>query len=376
MTAVQSSTAIPVEPRHLPVGPRRSGAPQRNTRGITPTGAVAGTFAVILAVLGGTSLCAVRDAPPALRFFDPRRSPTFDETCLVSTIDYAISSDERNDVVFLGDSVCRTGLDPIQFEHLTGLHAYNLGIVGDLGPGVMLNIARAYLAKHPKPRLFVLCVSPLGLERDVPWYWVKLRDHFVNCYGFDTHDFRAQAASTGYTIRQGTVLAWDSTMPALSGLCEDVRDKSLIGMEQVTYRQYENLTREKRGHFELPGRGPDKNLDRPGGLVRVHDTWDAGVRRLAETCDSAGVPLMIRFGPVSAASTKNLKFERLERWVQELQASCPHLIAPSDQSIVRFPPELCWDYSHPNPQGAKRFTEQVAAEVRSALASAGNDRDR
>lgn len=356
--------------------PHHSGDAWRGGHGTTPTAVVAGTFAVLLAVLVGTSLYAVRGAPPALRFFDPRRSPTFDETCLVSAIDYAISSDERNDVIFLGDSVCRTGLDPLQFERLTQLHAYNLGIVGDLGPGVMLNIAQAYLARHPKPRLLVLCVSPVGLERDIPWYWVKLRDHFVNCYGFDTDDLRAQAAGTGYTIRQGTVFAWDSAKPAVSGPREDVRDKSLIGMEQVTYREYENLTRRKRGHFELPGRGPDKNLDRPGGLVTVHDTWDAGVRRLAQTCEAAGVPLMIRFGPVSAASTKNLKFERVEHWVHELQTSYPHLIARNDQAIVRFPPELCWDYSHPNPQGATHFTRQVATEVRSALASAGNDRDR
>ena len=47
-------------------------------------------------------------------------------------------------------TACRTGVDPIAFERLSGLRAYNLGIVGDLGPGVMLNIGKAYLSKIPR----------------------------------------------------------------------------------------------------------------------------------------------------------------------------------------------------------------------------------
>ena len=345
-------------------------------RWLTPTGTVAGIFFVLVALLGGTALSTIRRAPPELRFFDPRRSPTFDETCVVSAMDYALSSEERNDVIFLGDSVCRTGLDPVTFERSTGLHAYNLGIVGDLGPGVMRQILEAYLAKHPKPRLVILCVSPLGLEHDVPWYWIKLRDHFVNCYEGDTRSPRSVAASLGYTVRQGTVLAWNRAAPAFKEDLGDVRDAPLIGMEMVTYRGYERLTREKRGHFDLPGRGPSKNLDRPGGMVLVHDVWNSEGRRLAAACNDAGVALMIRFGPVSAEATKNLKFERVEHWSHYLQASSPGLLLASDQPILRYPPELCWDYSHPNPQGAQSFTEHVAAEVRLKLDSAGKDRGR
>jgi hypothetical protein len=361
-------------------------------RWLTPTAIVAGTFAVLLAVLGGTAFSTFRGAPPELRFFDPRRSPTFDETCVVSAIDYAFSSDEKNDVIFLGDSVCRTGLDPVEFERLTGWRAYNLGIVGDLGPGVMLNVAQAYFAKHPPPRIVVLCVSPVGLEKDVPWYWVKLRDHFVNCYGFDTRSAKSLAASAGYAVRQGTVLTWDRVASSFAEspssfaeapraevpreLTRDVRDKSLIGMEQVTYHKYERLTREKRGHFELPGRGPYKNLDRPGGIVLVHDAWESGLRRLAETCDHWGIPLMIRFGPVSAEATKNLKFDGVEQSLQNLQKSYPRLLLPDDQRILRYSPGLCWDYSHPNPQGTQQFTKQVAAEVQAALDLARNARSR
>jgi hypothetical protein len=343
-------------------------------RWLTPTAAVAATFAVTVALPAGAALYTMRGAPAPIRFFDPRRSPTFDETCVVSAMDYALTSTERNDVIFLGDSTCRSGLDPVRFESLTALHAYNLGIVGDLGPDVMLNVARAYLSTHPAPRLVVLCLSPVGLERDVPWYWIKLRNHFVDCYGFDVRSARSLHASLGYTFRQGTVLAWDATASSFTGNSQDVRDCPLIGMEKVTYRQFERLTREKRGYFELPGRGPHKNLDRPGGIVEVHDVWDAGVRRLIETCDSAHVRLLIRFSPVSAEATSNLKFERPAGWLKDLQASYPQLLLPRDENILRYPPSLCWDYSHPNPQGARQFTEKVATEVRLAMDSAAKAR--
>jgi hypothetical protein len=355
-----------LRPFSPPPPPESFPAPQARVW-LGPTASVAATFAIIVTVLGGTAIETWRGTPAPLRFFDPRRSPTFDETCVVSTIDYALSSAEDNDVVFLGDSACRTGIDPVLFERLTGLRAYNLGIVGDLGPGVMLNVAGAYLATHRAPRLIVLCLSPVGLERDVPWYWTKLRNHVENCYGFDVHDARSLQANLSYTLRQGTLFACAKSGLFLASDLPDVRDWPLVGMEKVTYRQFEPLSREKRGHCALPGRGPFKNLDRPGGIVVIHEAWNAGARRLIKTCDNARIPLLIRFCPVSAEATRNINFERPERWLMDLKASFPRLLLPADPPIVRFEPMLCWDYSHANPQGTRRFTELVAAEVRSAL---------
>jgi hypothetical protein len=352
----------------------QSGMTKRRLRWLVPTACVGLIFVALLGSVWGIALDTVHDVPTAERFFDPRRSPTFDETCVVAAIDYALSSNEANDVVFLGDSACRTGVDPIAFERLSGLRAYNLGIVGDLGPGVMLNIGKAYLSKHPAPQLMVVCLSPVGLEHDVPWYWIKLRDHFVNCFGFDTQNAGSLQAHLGYTFRQGTVLAWDRVESRFTEKSQDVRDLPLIGMEKVTYRQYETLTRQKRGHFELSGHGPSKNLDRPGGLVLIHKAWDGGLRRLAQACDKARIPLMVRFCPVSADATKKLSFERVEHWLRDLQTASPQLLVAPDQTILRYAHELCWDYSHANPQGTQKFTEQLAREVRAALPAPGKPR--
>jgi hypothetical protein len=163
------------------------------------------------------------------------------------------------------------------------------------------------------------------------------------------------------------VLGWDHSASRFSPLPEDVRDLSVTGLEKVTYRQFEGLARQKRGHFELSGHGPPKNLDRPGGLVRVHEVWRAGLRRLCQSCERAGVPLMLRFCPVSGEATRNLKFDEVDRWMRDLRSDHPRLLVANDESILRYPPELCWDYSHPNVDGTRVFTERLAGEVQSAL---------
>lgn len=345
-------------------------------RWLNPTVLVLGSAPATLLLLSAAAAYSFRETPTALRFFDPRRSPTSDESWVVSTMDYALSSTEKNDVVFLGDSVCRTTIDPIRLESLSGLHGYNLGVAGHLGPEVVLNLAQAYLASHPPPRLMVLCVSPVGLEQDVPTHWEKLRDHVLNCYGFEARSAKSIAGRLGYRIRQGTVIAWNESAGLLCGQRRDVRDMPLDGKGKETYRTFEQSTRKSRGYVVLSGKGLARDLDRPGGIVAIHDAWDSNVRRLAKICEQARVPVLIRFGPISAESSKNLKFDRLERWLHDLQESHSNVRLPRDRRILRYPPELCWDSTHCIAAGAAKFTAQLSEDVRSALTSAGDAQEK
>ncbi len=99
------------------------------------------TSTLTLVALSAFPLDTTLKTSPDVRFFDPRRPPTRDEGWLASMMGYALSSSERNDVIFLGDSACRAAIDPVAFEKLTQLRGYNLGIVGDLGPDVRLELA-------------------------------------------------------------------------------------------------------------------------------------------------------------------------------------------------------------------------------------------
>ena len=167
--------------------------------------------------------------------------------CAVGVMDYALSSTEQNDIVFLGDSICRSGVEPRQFESLTELRAYNLGMLfGGLGPDVLTDVAAAYLMKHRRPRMIVLCTSPVCFEKDVPDVYVQLRDRFLRCYAWDLSDLRTFHGSqrcligVGYLIRQGVMIGWDRVSCSFIGHRHDVLDDPLDGDAATTFRTLED----------------------------------------------------------------------------------------------------------------------------------------
>jgi len=174
-----------------------------------------------------------------------------------------------------------------------------------------------------------------------------------------------------YLIKQGTLIGWDKIASFLNGHDHDSRDDSLDGGETQNYRSLEQQTRQSRGFYAMIGSGHEASLDRPGGKVVIHEAWDRGVRRLADACEEAHVPLMIRLGPISAQASRNLNFDAVERWLKDLQVSYPRLMLARDHNLLPYAPELCFDSTHPNVQGAAQFTRRVADEVRAALGSVG-----
>src|SRR5580704_8138940 len=88
---------------------------------------------LVLAITGGTfaSLTALAYRAGSainteLRFFSTWVAPTLDDASAVCPVEYALRTNEANDVIFLGDSTCRTSIDPARFQRLTRLSAYNL----------------------------------------------------------------------------------------------------------------------------------------------------------------------------------------------------------------------------------------------------------
>jgi hypothetical protein len=302
--------------------------------------------------------------------------PTRDEGWLVSMMDYALSSSEKNDIVFLGDSACRAAIDPARFERLTRLRAYNLGIVADLGPEVRLDLAQAYLSKHPPPRLMVLCVSPVGMERDVPAQWQMLRDRCLDCYGLEPLGLPGRLS---YLIRQGTLLTLDKVKPFSRGNEPDLRDAPFEGGKletKETYRMYDHSTRSARGFMPLWGNKSTTRLNRRSDLVLVDPVWCEGLRRLAATCEKARLPLMIRFVPIPAEGSENLNFGQVEQWLQDVRSACPNAIIGADPEIVRFPRELMWDATHINTDGAAKFTAKLADELQAAIGPDGHAKEK
>jgi hypothetical protein len=327
------------------------------TSGIAPGLAVAASALVTLGVVASISYWLGRRTEPALRFLEPRRPPTVDEAAIAHPIEYALGSREANDVVFLGDSTCFTGIDPLK---LSGLRAYNLGSQGSLGPVGTLITAKAYFENHPPPRAFVVCFSPFRFEASTGYAGGILPGRFVASYGPEVKGVVPLQKSVDHFLKRGAV-------GMLAEAQRDVREDSLDGLSSETYWSLQRRTHERRGFFALPGtHGGRWIVEQPPPPQLILGEWDDAIRGLARLCDESGVTLLILFSPIWDELSHARDFSQLDRWARELEATSRRVRAA--RPIVRFyPRSLMWDAIHLNAAGVEKNMPVVAKAVEAVL---------
>jgi hypothetical protein len=323
---------------------------------------VSGTFAG----LGVASYRAGSNTESELRFLEPRRAASVGEVVVAFPVEYALHSDEKNDVVFVGDSTCRCGVDPIAFQRSSGMSAFNLGLIGPVGPMGFFITAKAYLLRHPAPRILVLCVAPVAFEESAAEIDIRLANRlpsrFEATYGPEVPGVIPLEKGLRYFIQRGSLdfYSWISK----TGRSEvDVRDLPLLEMPKETFRSVMRAKRGTRGYDPLPGQhGRIVTLQAPGQPVKIHEEWDRNVRQLAEQCEAMDIPFLLRFSPMPSDLEHKKDFSPLERWLQDLlrhyrtmRIARPHLLW-YDRSV-------CWDDVHLNGQGVAAYTAQLVKDV-------------
>jgi hypothetical protein len=319
----------------------------------------AGALAVLAAtvfVLGGSAYLRGRTLDPTERFFqEVGRPPSPGEGAMVVNAQYALFSSEYNDVVFFGDSACGNGVDPLSLRRLTGLQSYNLAIPG-IGAHVCPTALRAYLARHPKPKAVVLCLSPLGMEVDCdPWADVLRR--LSTYYGLELDDVLL-TDSFSYIVRAGARAALPHP---------EYRSLQLLEYDQTeTYFTQQAKISAARGFRGLRPRAGVAIPPAINGVV-IRDDWDRGVHAMADTCAAAGVPMLILFTPLEARYKDSRDFELLDRWGRKLEQTHPGL--RFQRPIIR-PYDERWmcDAMHLNSDGVDQFMPAVAKAVQGLLA--------
>jgi hypothetical protein len=302
------------------------------------------------------------------RFFIKWIAPTLDEASAICPIEYALRSRDKHDIVFLGDSTCRTGIDPVRFERLTGLAAYNLGSLRGIGPAGFLITAKAYLLHHPRPRALVLCVTPTCFEVDAGTVGGPLPERFAANYGPEVSESVPLVDRVSFFSKRGLWTVWrpndgaaERWMPG-----QDVRDVPLRGLATESFRTLQQKTAEARGFFALPGvHGRSRGIGKPEATL-IQAEWKEGIRRLAQTCDEAGLPLLIQFAPISADVAKARDFSPLEAWSRELESSYPRTTVARPILLV-YDSQFLWDAIHVNSAGVDKFLSTAATNVRVAL---------
>jgi hypothetical protein len=343
---------------------------------IISTALVLAVGAVIPALLSAVGYCIGKNTESDLRFFEPRRPPTLDEACVACPIEYALRSNEENDVIFVGDSTCRVGIDPTRFEQATGLRAYNLGSEGGIGPTGFLITAKAYLSRHPRPRIVVLSMSPIGFEGGANEIAERLRssmlDRFEANYGPEVPGLIPWSESAGYFAKRGSLAAWMAFSGFVAGKRDDggARDIRDIPLSErpFSFRGYQQFVHKRRGYVPLPGlHGERRVIEYPGQRVKIDSEWDRNVRRLAQDCERMGVPLLMRFSPMPRDLSDVRDFRPLEMWSKTLRNSHRNVIVGSP-TLLWYDPELCWDQIHLNDPGIAAYGAVLAKDVREALA--------
>jgi hypothetical protein len=149
----------------------------------------------------------VRSLTSNSQFLPVHRVPWFVESVIEYHMDYTMNSDKYNDVVFLGASGAMAGIIPNLFEENTGLRAYNFGTVIDIGPDGHLEIFRAYLKSHPRPKLLVYLAFPRDIG-DASANDLELRRRFIQVYGSELKAGEAELSrGLRYYFQEGSGLS-------------------------------------------------------------------------------------------------------------------------------------------------------------------------
>lgn len=357
-------------------------SPVRSPWSVWPTLAVLAVGAATLASLLGASYCfgcAANADVPELRFLNALRPPTVDEASLACVGEYAARSHVANDVIFLGDSACRSGIDPVAFERLTGLRAYNLGTFGSSGPSVLAVSAKAYLANHPRPHAVVLCVSPVVLRYQAKVQVGSVAWRFAESYG--SHADKPFTENVGLVLpaitdvmRQGASRALVELRTLGQGHSSDVLNLPLIGRPSETYSNLSKSLRAQRGCWVLTGEHQATEPPRSAQAETIRQAqfvssdWDPRLDEIAGLCKAARIPLLLRVAPLRADVARTCDFSRAEQCIEAVHSRNPDVILK--RPILSFCDRaLCWDSMHLNDKGADKFTAIVAGDVEEALSS-------
>lgn len=87
---------------------------------------------------------------------------------------------------------------------------------------------------------------------------------------------------------------------------------------------------------------------------------------MADTCGSAGVPMLILFAPIEAGYKDARDFDRLDHWGRELEKMHPGLTVERP-IILAYESRLMRDAVHLNLAGVEKFMPVVAKDVQEAV---------
>jgi hypothetical protein len=317
-----------------------------------------GISAVTIAVLTGSTFATAAFMDRDLRFLDPYRDPSIDEAMVLCPMEYAVGCDKSNDVIFLGGSSCRCGIDPGQLP----LSGYNLGSHADLQPRAILMTLRGYLAHHPAPKVVALCMSPISFDfRDDDEWAVGMTERFVAAYGMPLGERVSRLDTVERLVRRGFGELVTRGKP-------DLRSIHLRGQESETLLSYRAKVASGHGFFPIGnGHNPDCTLPSIGLDFVISPQWSRLIADIDHECAARSCRALVFFTPIAHELASRRDMSAADRWLQEITADNPRVVVRGN-AIWSMGDDLMFDAVHLNARGVARFMPIVAKDVQVVLA--------
>jgi len=294
------------------------------------------------------------------------RPPSDYEAHIEFVMRYTLQSSEQNDVIFLGDSTCLTGLEPLKFKRLTGLKAYNLGSVGVLGIDGFVTVFQDYLKHHPKPRVLVFCVHPDTLQMPVSSLGPQeVQEQFLWAYGAESAKAKFFSEKPlVYYVRQGAQII----IGHIAGGPDHYLNEPIPNRKGMTFNSLWQQVANQRGYWAHPGVLPE-NFRRPvdpSGPLRLVPDYKQGLDSLARITSENGIILFIQLSPrVTTGSAED--YSGLNSDLENLAAQYQN-VSVSQPVVLVHNPSSFGELRHLNRKGADAFTSLVADEVSKIIA--------
>jgi hypothetical protein len=137
---------------------------------------------------------------------------------------------------------------------------------------------------------------------------------------------------------------------------------ALLGDSQ-SLESLTTLQRKLRGRFVPPTCRElvATHYNRPGFRITVREEWNQGIRDIARLVAGKDLRFLLRLAPIRNDSQSE-NFEDLRAWLKTLQADLRHAVVK--QEILFYDRSLCWNRTHLNKEGIKRFSRVVADDLR------------
>ncbi len=328
----------------------REAGPERGEGGLAPTLAVMATMLAVCAALIGAAHMATRGLVGEDVFLKNYRYPFWEESMLYHKLEYVTRSHEPNDVLFLGDSSCLTNLDPIRFQEVSGLSAYNAGILGYIEIDGHLQVLRDYLRAHPRPRLIIYTILPGELTASHhPNEGFKER--FIWSYG---PEMRAERGWTRWPLDFRLREELRTFVGLLSGGRKRYFKTNVV--PGMNHDQVGELLARTKGYYGMDLHRA-KRVDVETLVVGAEQ--GKALHELADFARQEKLPLVMRLAPLTP-QPRPAEQTPLARWFDAFQAEYPE-IDVEKPLLVFYPYDRFSDPSHLRPSGVKDFSERLAA---------------